>query len=72
MEKIITIPKELAKKGELVVIPRSEYEKFLNWQKSVKIFKPTAAEKKAVKDGRREIRKGKYLTLQQLKDELED
>ena len=28
MEKIITIPKELAKKGELAIIPHSEYEKF--------------------------------------------
>jgi len=72
MGKVITIPKELAKKGELVVIPRSEYREFLQWRKSIKIFKPTAAEKKVVKEGRREIHRGKYLTLQQLKDELED
>ena len=71
MGKIITIPKELAEKGELAVIPRSEYERFLRWQKSVKIFKPTVAEKRAVREGRREIRNGKYLTSRQLKNKLE-
>ena len=33
MGKIITIPKEIAKKGDLVLIPRSEYEEFLRLRK---------------------------------------
>ncbi|HCC60141.1 MAG: hypothetical protein A2402_01890 [Candidatus Staskawiczbacteria bacterium RIFOXYC1_FULL_37_43] len=33
MKKIISIPKELSKKGELVVIPKSDYEELLRSQK---------------------------------------
>ena len=33
MEKIITIPKELAKEGELILIPRKKYEELLESQK---------------------------------------
>lgn len=50
MEKIITIPKELAKEGELILIPRKKYrellerqkvteEDVLRWTKEVKILK---------------------------------
>jgi len=33
MKKIISIPKELSKKGELIVIPKSDYEELLRGQK---------------------------------------
>jgi len=33
MEKVITIPKEIAKEGELIVIPRKKYEQLLEGQK---------------------------------------
>lgn len=33
----ITIPKKLTKQGDLVVIPRREYEEFSRWRKTVKI-----------------------------------
>lgn len=33
MEKIITIPKELAEEGELILIPRKRYEELLTKQK---------------------------------------
>lgn len=33
MAKIITIPKELAKEGELIIIPRKKYERLLEGQK---------------------------------------
>ena len=33
MEKIITIPKDLAKAGELILIPRKKYEMLLKSQK---------------------------------------
>lgn len=71
MGKVITIPKELSKKGELVVIPRSEYEEFLRLKKVIPLVKPTLSEKKAIQTGRKEIQKGKYITLKQLKDEME-
>ncbi|MFQ6084459.1 MAG: hypothetical protein ACE5WD_14035 [Candidatus Aminicenantia bacterium] len=71
MSKIIAIPKKLLKKGELVIIPRSDYEEFLRLKKVIPLVKPTLSEKKAIQVGRKEIKKGKYLTLKQLKDELE-
>lgn len=33
---IVTIPKKLAQRGDLVVIPREEYEEFSTWKKIVK------------------------------------
>ena len=33
MEKVITIPRDLAKEGELILIPRKQYEKLLDSQK---------------------------------------
>ena len=33
MKKIISIPKELSREGELVVIPKKEYENLLKKQK---------------------------------------
>ena len=71
MNKVIAIPRELSKKGELVIMPRSDYEEFLRLKKLIPLIKPTLSEKKAIRDGRKEIKEGKYLTLKQLKDELE-
>lgn len=36
MDKAITIPKELADKDDLVVIPRRDYEEFLRYLKRIK------------------------------------
>ena len=33
----ITIPKKFIRKGDLVVIPREEYEVFSRWKKTVRI-----------------------------------
>lgn len=71
MDKVITIPKDLSKKGELVIIPRSDYEEFLRLKKVIPLVKPTLSEKKAIQTGRKAIKEKKYLTLKQLKDELE-
>lgn len=60
MEKVITIPKEIARKGELVLIPRKEYEEFLKLRKqreweekdtdeAIKIFKEEKKNKKLIK-----------------------
>ena len=67
MEKVVSIPKELSKEGDLVVIPRVQYEEFLHWKKSIKTYKPSAAEKKALKEARRDFAQGKYLRLEGLK-----
>ena len=60
MDKVITIPKEIAKKGELVLIPRKEYEEFLRLRKqrereekdtdeAIRVFKKERKEKKLFK-----------------------
>lgn len=69
----ITIPKELVKNKELIAVPRHLYDEFIEWQekmKSVRTFKPTAAEKKALAKARKNYSKGKYMTMAQLKHEL--
>jgi len=72
MENVITIPRKLTQKGDLVVLPRKEYEEFVNWQKSVKTYKPTTAEKRELEQARKDFAKGNYLTLKELEDELAD
>lgn len=67
MEKVITIPRKLAENGKLVIIPHEEYEEFLYWKKTVKTYEPTAAEKKALKEARRDFAQGKYFFLEELK-----
>jgi len=71
MENIITIPKKLIKRGELVIIPRREYEEYLRLKKVIPLVEASANEKKAIREGKREIKNGRYLTLKQLRDELE-
>ena len=69
----ITIPKELKESSDLVAIPRNAYGEFLAWQKkikSVRTFKPTAAEKRALAKARKEFAEGNYITLAELKHEL--
>lgn len=70
MQKVITIPRELIKRGELVLIPLSEYEEYLRLKKIISIVKATRLEKKAIQEGRQEIQEGKYLTLEKLENEL--
>ena len=70
MNGVITIPKRLAARNDLVVIPRVEYEEYLGLRKIIPLTKLSPSEKKAIEKGRKEIRQGKYLTFQELKDEL--
>jgi len=70
MNKAIAIPKELSKNEDLMVIPRSDYEEFLQLKKIIPLINSTLSEKKAIKEARKEIKAGKYLTLNQLKNEL--
>ena len=70
MEKIVTIPKELAKQGDLVVIPRKEYEGLVRRQKIVPVMKMNAAQKRDLEEARKEYARGEYVTLEQLEGEL--
>jgi len=72
MSKVLSIPRELSRQGELVIMSRTDYEEFLRLKKVIPLIKPTLSEKKVIKAGRKEIREGKYLTLHQIKNELED
>ena len=72
MNKVITIPKKMLEKGELVLIPRSEYEEFLFLKKIIPLVEPSLSEKRVIKIARRQIKQGKHLTLKQVKNELED
>jgi len=60
MEKIITIPKEMSKKGDLVIIPRKEYDEFLRLRKqreweekdtdeAIRVFQRERKKKKLIK-----------------------
>ncbi|MBI2035501.1 MAG: hypothetical protein HYT12_02345 [Candidatus Liptonbacteria bacterium] len=65
---IITIPKKLTKDGDLIVLPRKEYEKLL--ERSIPVTHLTAKEKKAVERGRKELKRGDFVTLVDLQHEL--
>lgn len=70
----ITIPREISSYKELIAVPRTTYREFLEWQrkmKSTKTFTPTARDKRVLARARRNFRRGNYVTLEQLKHELE-
>jgi len=66
---IITIPKKLAKKDDLVVLPRKEYENLVEFKK-IKEFKPTVMQKKALRTAEKNLKEGKTLTINELKQKL--
>lgn len=57
----ITIPKSLAQKGDLVVVPKQEYEELQEFKK-VKEFTPTSAQKRALARAEENFRRGKTLS----------
>jgi len=69
----ITIPKGTEKNRELVAVPRNVYEDFLAWGKKLKsknTFKPTKTEKRELEKARKNLARGKYLTIEELEHEL--
>ncbi len=70
MKQVITIPKNLSKEKDLVVMSRSEYEDYLKLEKVVPIVEINISEEIAIKKGRKEIRSGSYLDLKKLKNGL--
>lgn len=81
---VVTIPKKLAKlpKGELVVIPRREYEALLTIKNTKadsglttvaalrKTVRMTAIQKKALQRSRRSFKKGKLLSFDEFSKKL--
>ena len=65
----ITIPKNLAKKDDLIVMPRREYETLLALRQ-VREFVPTAAPKRALLQAENNFRKGKTLSYNELVKKL--
>lgn len=55
MSPIITLPENLVKKGELVIIPRSEYEELL------RVSKMQSALDKGLEQSLKEAQKGKVV-----------
>ena len=61
----VTIPKKLAQKDDLVVVPRKEYEALLELKK-IKEFIPTAVQKKALTKAEQNLKQGKTLSYNEL------
>ena len=57
----LTIPKNLAKMGDLVLVPRKEYENLLK-RRVVKEFTPTQTQKRALTRALKNMRAGKTLS----------
>ncbi|MFY9493170.1 MAG: hypothetical protein WAP55_01710 [Minisyncoccia bacterium] len=67
----VTIPKNMVEKGDLVIIPRKEYEEFLSFRlKKTREVELTPAQKKALKEARKNLARGKFLTIHELKRKL--
>ena len=72
----LTIPKELASQGDLVLIPRKEYEALqehlhgASEPHGMAEFIPTAAEKRDLAKAREDYKKGNYVSLEQFRKEM--
>ncbi len=69
----ITIPKKITKGEKLVVISCGEYNEYIRWRKAIAIhrtFKPTKAVLRDLEEAREEYRRGKTMTLHELKQKL--
>ena len=67
----ITIPRKITKGEELIIIPRKEYEEFLRCRlKENGELILTASQKRLLQKARRNLAKGKYLTIYELKEKL--
>jgi hypothetical protein len=67
--RAITIPKRLADHGDLIVIPRREYEALLAF-KRIREYAPSAADRKALRNGLKQKRQGKVRPWRSVKHEL--
>ena len=65
----ITIPQQLAKMGDLVIIPRKEYQALLEFKK-IKEFTPSLVQKNALINAERNFLNGKTLSYHALTQKL--
>ncbi|HEY4715434.1 MAG TPA: hypothetical protein VIH31_02930 [Candidatus Paceibacterota bacterium] len=65
----ITIPKHLINAGDLMVLPRKEYEALLGMKK-IKEFKPTSSQKKALMKAEINLKKNKTISYNELASKL--
>lgn len=72
----LTIPQSLASQGDLVVIPRKEYEALQQHvydalqPDGIPEFTPTVAEKRDLAKAREDFKKGKFISLYDLRRKL--
>ncbi|MEK7568911.1 MAG: hypothetical protein AAB497_02260 [Patescibacteria group bacterium] len=69
---MITIPRNLIKNDDLVVIPRKEYNNLLELKKIIPIVNATKKEIVAIRRGEKEIKKGEFVLWNKLKYDLEN
>lgn len=65
----VTIPRELSQKGDLVVVPRKEYDALLELREIVE-FAPTASQKKALRKAENNLKGGKSLSYDEVLSKL--
>ena len=68
----ITIPKELAKKGDLVVVSREEYEEFLRLKKQKSFLRLDKDLQEALRQVVRKETLGPFRSVKELKKALEE
>ena len=66
----VTIPQESVTEKRLVAIPQKEYEELRAVRKLIKFIRPTAAEKRIIARGKKEIRHRQYREWHIVKHEL--
>ena len=67
----LTIPRELARIGELVLIPRKEYDELLHFRmNNVREADMTPAQKRALIRARKNLAAGEFLTPHELRQKL--
>ena len=67
----LTIPKELAQTGELILIPRKEYDELLHFRmNNIREVSITLAQKHALIRARKNLAAGKFLTPHELRQKL--
>ncbi len=62
----VVIQKGKVQKGEFVLVPKREYEELVTICKAIRLVQPTASEKRAIANGKKELRSGKFFTLDEL------
>ena len=63
--KAVTIPREVARHDDLVVVPRKEYEALLEIR-TIQEFSPTLEQRKALVKAERNLKLGKSLSYDEL------